>query len=405
MLTKEQNERLTRVGPGTPMGELLRRYWHPIGAVADLEAEPVQPVRLLGEDLTLFRMENGEFGLIGPRCAHRNISLSYGIPQEQGLRCAYHGWVYNAEGRVVQMPFEPACLQLKIPAYPVQVLGGLVFAYLGPVPAPLLPRWDVYVREDLDRDIRITELPCNWLQCMDNSLDPVHFEHLHGAYGGYFMKRRGKPWPLRPARHLKVDFDVFEYGIYKRRLVEGEPEDSTDWTIGHPILFPNILAQGEPDRTVTQIRVPRDDTHTLHFVIHGIRHGEPRPSSMVVQREERHYDQFGRFYLDADGVGNNIPWQDEMAWVGQGAITDRTQEHLVTSDKGIILYRRMLLENLEKVERGEDPMGVIRDPARNEPMIVISRGSQYAAFRPGQDRKTWDPVQVAERVVAERVGA
>src|SRR5262245_58395837 len=389
MITKEQNERLTQVGPGTPMGNLLRRYWHPIGAVADLEAEPVQPIRILGEDLTLFRMENGEFGLVGPRCAHRNISMAYGIPQENGLRCAYHGWTYNAEGRVVSMPFEPACMQLKIPAYPVQELCGLVFAYLGPQPAPVLPRWDVLVRDDIDKYIRVTELPCNWLQCMDNSLDPIHFEHLHGAYGGYFMKRRGKPWGVHPAKHLKIDFDVFEFGIYKRRLVEGEPEDGTDWTVGHPILFPNILAQGSPDRPSTQIRVPIDDTHTLHFVMHGTRHGEPRPSITMVQRAELSYDKFGRMYVEADGVGPNIPWQDEMAWIGQGPITNRTNEHLATSDKGIMLYRKLLLENMEKVERGEEPMGLVRDPARNEPMIEIARGSRYAAFGAEREQAAW----------------
>jgi 5,5'-dehydrodivanillate O-demethylase oxygenase subunit len=389
MITKEQNERLTQVGPGTPMGNLLRRYWHAVGIVNDLESEPVQPVRLLGEDLTLFRMESGQFGLIGPRCAHRNISLSYGIPQEQGLRCAYHGWVYNAEGRVVEMPFEPACMQLKIPAYPVQALNGVLFAYLGPQPAPLLPKWDFLMREDLDRDVMISELPCNWLQCMDNSLDPIHFEHLHGAYGAYFMKRHGKPWGLKATRHLKIDFDVFEYGIYKRRLVEGESEDCSDWQIGHPILFPNILAQGGADQTSSQLRIPRDDTHTLHIVISGKRHGEDRPSRTTVRREDLSYDQFGRAYVDLDGVGSNIPWQDEMAWVGQGAITDRTNEHLATSDKGIMLFRKLLLENLEKVERGEDPMGVIRDPARNEPMIEIARGSQYDAFGRQDIGKDW----------------
>ncbi len=389
MITKELNERLTQVGPGTPMGNLLRRYWHAVGVVADLEAEPVQPVRILGEDLTLFRMENGQFGLIGSRCAHRGISMAYGIPQENGLRCAYHGWVYNAEGRVVEMPFEPACMQLKLTAYPVQELCGLVFAYLGPQPAPLLPKWDFLMRDDLDRDIMVSELPCNWLQCMDNSLDPIHFEHLHGAYGGYFMKRRGKPWPLKPARHLKIAFDVFEYGIYKRRLVEGESEDCTDWTVGHPILFPNILAQGGADQTSSQLRIPRDDTHTLHIVISGKRHGEDRPSRTVFRHEPLSYDQFGRAYVDHDGVGSNIPWQDEMAWVGQGAITDRTTEHLATSDKGILLYRKLLLENLEKVERGEDPMGVIRDPAVNEPMIEIRRGSQYNAFGRQEMGREW----------------
>src|SRR5437763_937019 len=166
MLTQEEHERLGQVGPGTPMGDLLRRYWHPIAAAADLDADPVRPVRLLGETLILYRDAAGTIGLVAERCAHRGISLAYGIPQENGLRCAYHGWTYNAQGQVVDMPFEPACLPLKITAYPVEALGGVVWAYMGPQPAPLLPRWDVLVREDFNKEIRICELPCNWLQCM-----------------------------------------------------------------------------------------------------------------------------------------------------------------------------------------------------------------------------------------------
>src|SRR3954463_4277723 len=148
------NDRLTKVGPGTPMGNLLRRYWHPIGAVAEFDAEPVQPVRLLGEDLVMFRNERGEYGLIGDRCAHRAISLAYGIPQPNGLRCAYHGWTYDTEGHVVDMPFEPACLPLKIKSYAVQELGGMVWAYLGPQETrPLLPRLELLVREDVNKDV------------------------------------------------------------------------------------------------------------------------------------------------------------------------------------------------------------------------------------------------------------
>src|SRR5574341_734257 len=136
MLTKEENDRLTLVGPGTQMGALLRRYWFPIAATAQLDEDPVRPVRLLGENLTLFRSERGELGLIAERCAHRGISMAYGIPQANGLRCAYHGWTYDTEGHVVDMPFEPACLPLKITAYPVEALGGLVWAYMGPAPVP-----------------------------------------------------------------------------------------------------------------------------------------------------------------------------------------------------------------------------------------------------------------------------
>ncbi|MPZ15152.1 MAG: Rieske 2Fe-2S domain-containing protein [Chloroflexi bacterium] len=380
MLTKEEAERFSCTDRETSMGELLRRYWYPVAAVAELDEDPVRPVRLLGEDLTLFRDQRGRLGLIGERCAHRAISLAYGIPQDNGLRCAYHGWTYDTEGHVIDMPFEPACLPLKIPAYPVQAMGGLLWAYLGPAPAPLLPRWDIFVREDFRREIRITELPCSWLQCMDNSLDPVHFEHLHGVYGNFVMSKLGKPPMLTPARHLKVDFDVWEYGIYKRRLLEGQdPQTSTDWTVGHPILFPYILAQGGADQMSFQMRIPTDDTNTLHVCINANRldPGEAPQETIPVRHDPVEYDALGRVFAP------HIVKQDEMAWIGQGTVTDRTQEHLVTSDKGILLFRKLLLESMEQVARGEDPMGVVRDPAKNEPYIRIERGSTYAAFRQG----------------------
>ena len=400
MLTTAENEKLTRVGPATPMGNLLRRYWHAVGAVAELDREPVQPVRLLGENLTLFKDERGRYGLIGERCAHRAISLAYGIPQTNGLRCAYHGWTYDTEGHVVDMPFEPACLPLKIPAYPVQELAGLIWAYLGPEPVPQLPRWDILIRDDLNKNVRITPLPCSWLQCMDNSLDPVHFEHLHGMYGNYMMKKLGRPPMLNPARHLKIDFDLWEYGIYKRRLVEGQTEDATDWTTGHPILFPNILAQGGPYQMSFQMRIPTDDTNTMHIVIMGVKPeaGQETRKDVPVLRDPVIRDELGRVFAD------NIVRQDEMAWIGQGAITDRTAEHLATSDRGILLYRKLLLENIEKVERGEDPRGVVRDPAKNFPMISIARGSTYTSFRRGVDGSNYGGGNV-ERESAEVLAA
>jgi len=384
MLTQEEQLRFTQTGRGTPMGELLRRYWHVIAVTDDLDRDPVKPVRILSEDLILYRLPNGELGLIGNRCAHRGISLAYGIPQENGLRCAYHGWTYNTSGQVVDMPFEPACLPLRIDSYPVQELGGVIFAYLGPAPAPLLPRWDLLVMDGWDKVITPTMLPCHWLQCMDNSFDPAHFEHLHGMYGNYTMKKLGMPPMLNPAKHLEIDFEVFEYGIYKRRLLEGDPLDNPDWTVGHPVLFPNILAQGNSERMSFQFRVPVDDTHTHDVIIDATR---PKPGEAAKPPMVRHdpltFDGAGRI------IATYINRQDEMAWVGQGEVTDRTTEHLTTSDKGILLFRKVLQEQMEKVARGEDPLGVVRDPEKNEPMIQIRRGSTYKAFREGVDEKNW----------------
>lgn len=386
VLTQEENDRLTAVAPGTRMGDLLRRYWHPIAAIAELEADPVRPVRVLGEDLTLFQSESGEVGLLADRCAHRCLSLAFGIPWKTGLRCAYHGWTYNAEGQVVEMPFEPACLPLRIKAYPVQELSGAIWAYLGPQPAPLLPRWDLLVRTDVMKHIRTDVLPCNWLQCVDNTLDPVHFEHLHGVYGNYVMKRMGRPPMLNPARHMKIDFDLFEYGIYKRRLLEGESEDSPDWTIGHPIIFPHILvvptARGESSMVY---RVPIDNTHTLSLVITGseLKAGEVATDRVPVVHEPLIYDDLGR--VAATHVGR----QDELVFIGQGPIADRTTEHLGTSDKGLLLFRQLLFESLQKVERGEDPISVIRDPSVNEPMIQVHRGTERLGFHLGVSDEHW----------------
>ena len=142
MLSKEANERLTRVGMGTPMGELLRRYWHPIATVPELTAEPVLAVTVLGENLALYRTETGDLGLVAQRCPHRGASLAYGIPESDGLRCAYHGWKFDRAGSCLEQPAEPKDStfreRIKIPAYPVQEMGGLIWAYLGPEPAPLL---------------------------------------------------------------------------------------------------------------------------------------------------------------------------------------------------------------------------------------------------------------------------
>ncbi len=374
MISKQQNDRLTRVGPGTPMGDLLRRYWHPVGAVQDLAEEPVRRVRIMGENLTLYRSEAGEYGLIGERCPHRRVDMEYGIPDERGLRCPYHGWLFDKAGRCLEMPFDdrvnPGSThkdRIAMLAYPVRELGGLVFAYLGPAPAPLLPRWDVLAREGFDAIVEIHNLPCNWLQCMDNAADPMHFEYLHAALGNYALKKQGKPPAMKVARHLKIDFDRFDLGIMKRRLLEGEPETVDDWTTGHPLLFPNILAVGSVDAPTLQFRVPVDDTNTRQFAYRTLRRKPGAPARPMVVNHAKLFNEQGKI------VADNIPAQDMVAWVMQGPISDRENEHLAASDKGVLMYHKMLNEEMDKVQRGEEPMCVFRDPAENEPMIDIRR--------------------------------
>jgi 5,5'-dehydrodivanillate O-demethylase len=258
----------------------------------------------------------------------------------------------------------------------------MIFAYLGPTPAPLLPRWDVLVRDDLDRLIEIHELPCNWVQCMDNAADPVHFEHLHAVYGNYQLKKLGRPPAMFPAHHLKIEFDLFDWGFMKRRLLQGETEEEAgdEWRVGHPLLFPNILAVGNSNAPTLQYRIPRDDTHTVQFAYRTtLRKPDAEPRPIRASRPEL-FAEDGTLLQPADCV----PHQDMVAWVAQGPIIDRTREHLATSDKGVALYHQMLFDEADRVARGEEPMAVIRDVEENEPMLDIRRersGQSMKAFQ------------------------
>jgi 5,5'-dehydrodivanillate O-demethylase len=408
MITAEENDLLTRVGPGTPMGNLQRRYWHVVGALEEMENRWTKRVRLLGEDLVLYRDRTGTFGLIAEFCPHRRASLAYGIPTEDGIRCPYHGWKFDGTGRCLEQPNEPEGSAFKdkdsatepldsatepldsatepldsatepldsateplvtTAGYPVETLGGMIFAYLGPLPAPLLPRWDGFVGDRVIRMCGWSAVSCNWLQAMENSLDPVHTEWLHGKLQEFVEEKQGNTY-TNSRKHLKIDFAEFEYGVYKRRLLAGSSEESDDWKVGHPVLFPNILAVGSGGGTVWkfhayQLRVPVDDEHMMHYWYNVY---EP-PAATDVPRhllervpfyEMPLRDESGEYMLDLIDV------QDVMAWETQGPIAKRDLEKLGTTDTGVILFRTMLKRELAKVERGEDPMGVIRDPAKND---------------------------------------
>jgi 5,5'-dehydrodivanillate O-demethylase len=393
MLSQEENARLTATAAGTPAGELLRRYWHPIAAVTVLtETKPTRRVRIMGEDLVLYRDLSGHLGLVQERCPHRSASLALGLPDTEGIRCPYHGWYFNGEGHCLAQPFEeidgPGFKErVGIAAYPVQELGGLVFAYLGPLPAPILPRLDVLVDRDNDHFIGITHLPCNWLQCQENSADPVHFEWLHAHMGNQVAQRLGLGEVMTPKRHLKIDFDVFEFGIMKRRLLEGDdPETSPDWNIGHPMLFPNILAGGG-----LQYRVPMDDENTLH-ITYATRPRQPgtAPQEVIPARNIPYADEDGEFIL------NSIVNQDFSAWIVQGPVAPRELENIGRSDRGVALLRQWLSENIAKVERGEEPGALIRDPSINEPVFKIPgmTGQRLTSVQ------TMTPAELAEKLQA-----
>lgn len=412
MLSAEKNERITRVGPGTPMGDLLRRYWYPIAFETDLDEFPIKQVRLLGEDLALFRNGNGELGLLTEACPHRRASLVCGVTEANGLRCGYHGWLFANDGQCLEQPAEPQhstfAERIKTTAYKVQQLGGLIFAYLGPDPAPLLPRYDLFVWDGVMRDVGHTMLPCNFLQIMENSVDPHHVEWLHGRYMAFINELKGVEAPQTfTKRHAKIGFDVFEHGIIKRRVLEGMTEEDEDWKVGHPLVFPHMLRVGAGGQYQFQIRVPVDDTHTWHLWYTCYRPGEVEvPRQDVIPNYEVPYlDDRGNFITDfVDG-------QDMMAWVTQGKISERDKERLGKSDMGITLLRRVVLEQIKRVEDGQDPLGVMRDPAANEIIDLPQEKEKYGsgqAFRTeflklGQAR--YSPIKDEIRELYERAEA
>jgi len=375
MLTAEQNELLTRVGPGTPCGDMMRRYWHPIAAVSELAGlKWNKRVRLLGEDLVLYRDKQGRMGLITEQCPHRRASLAYGIPTDNGIRCPYHGWEFGHAGQCLEQPNEPekSSFKSKITtlAYSVEEMGGMFWAYTGPAESkPLLPRIDGFVTDGTIRMCGRALIPANWLQIMENSLDPIHTEWLHGHTYEFIKEQQGKGHKVAiSTRHEKIAFREFEHGITKHRLLAGHSEEGDDWKIGHPVVFPNILSVGNGDETsryyAFQIRVPADDSHTLHLWYTAY----VPPKGMKVAPElldKVHVYDVPLKGADGEYIMDNIDGQDMAVWCTQGPIADRTKENLGASDNGIALYRRVLRREIKKVEQGVDPMFTFRDKTRN----------------------------------------
>jgi len=367
VLTQEENDLLTKIGPGTACGDLFRRYWHPIAAAADLTREkPRERVRVLGEDLVLFWFaDQDRYVLLAEQCRHRGASLYYGYQEEScTVRCAYHGWKYDAEGRCLEQPFEPPGShyneKVRQPAYKVERYRGLVFAYMGPEPAPLIPRWDVTARTDGTRKIVIHPvLRCNWLQAQENSVDTVHTYYLHGV----MMRSKGLPggeYYLRPIE--RYEYVSNEWGITKKRYYGGEQAEAER---GHPAVFPNMLRVPEHRWQAFHWRLPIDDESTQIFWMGFLPDDDGRE---IAQRDSDIPVEHLRSLKTAEDEHEMTSFQsqDKMAWETQGARYDRTKEHLSASDRGITMWRKMLREQIEIVRAGGRPMALVTDPAQNE---------------------------------------
>jgi phenylpropionate dioxygenase-like ring-hydroxylating dioxygenase large terminal subunit len=367
---------LTEVGAGTPMGELLRRYWHPIGLSADATDTPRQ-VRVLGEDLILFRDQQGRAGLVYPHCAHRGTSLLYGKVEANGIRCCYHGWLFSVDGQCLEQPCEPEGGKfrdkVRQPWYPVQEQYGLIWAYMGPPgKKPTLPRYEALENLDAGEFLEANDrsiggggpqiIDCNWLQHYENLVDPFHVVVLHSTFSGtQFVEQMA----LMP----QVTWDRVELGVRTtsvRRLDDGKTFRRVSQAAIPTLRVIPSPRLGKFGRVESLGWIlPIDDHHFRIYVVGRV--------SEVGELSKMRSRQNGKLWEELTAEEHRASPGDYEAMVSQGRIARHSEEHLATSDRGIVMLRRYLQSQLEAVQRGEDPAGVSFDP--DAPPVFFDAGN------------------------------
>ncbi|MCP9630521.1 aromatic ring-hydroxylating dioxygenase subunit alpha [Rhodopseudomonas palustris] len=390
MMSQEQNDLITRVGPATPCGKLMRAYWQPAALVAELEGErPIRPVRLLGEDFVLFKDEQGRYGLIDRDCPHRGADLAFGRLEGGGLRCAFHGWLFDVEGKCLETPAEPAgsplCANIKQRSFPVVEKGGILWAYLGAGEPPAFPEIDCFTAPDTHVFAFKGLFECNWLQALEVGIDPAHASFLHRffededtshAYGKQFRgASAGSEMPmtkvLREYDRPIINVEHTEYGL--RLIALRQIDDERTHVRVTNQLFPHgFVIPMSTEMTITQWHVPVDDENCYWYAIFT---SYTKPVDKVKMREQRlelyelpdytsrknkrndyGFDPHEQATSTYTGMGADINVHDQWAVESMGKIQDRTREHLGQSDKAIIQYRRLLRQEIAKAEAGQRPL-------------------------------------------------
>src|SRR5262245_13851112 len=397
MLSAEQNDLITRIGPGTAAGALMRRYWQPAALVDELASNrPLKPLRLLGEDLVLFRDETGRYGLLGRACPHRGTDLAYGRLEDGGLRCAFHGWLFDVSGACRETPAEPEgsnlCANIRQKAYPVVERSGILFAYMGPGAPPEFPHFHGFVAPASHTFAFKGMIDCNWLQSLEVGIDPAHTSFLHRffededpaqGYGKLFrdtsidsdmpMTRIMREFP-RP----QIEVEPTDYGmriVSLRRL-----NDAHSHIRVTNLVFPNaFVIPMSREMTITQWHVPIDDVRHYWYAIFTSFGAAVDKAEMRRQRLELYelpdyiprknrsndygFDPHEQEHDTFTGMGADINVHDQWACESMGAIQDRTREHLGQSDKAISAYRRILRGAIEMAGNGGKPPMVLDDSA------------------------------------------
>ena len=399
MVNAHENDLITLTGPGTPGGKLMRRYWHPIALASELPTgcDP-QPIQILGEELVLFRDEKGGVGLLGLYCPHRCADLSYGRVEDGGLRCLYHGWLFDTEGRCLETPGEPADSNYKDAinhlSYPCKEQAGLIFAYLGEGEPPILPDYEALRVPDDHRFNAKTIVECNYLQALEGDIDPAHLSYLHGAVVP--PDDRAVPGSDRAAdfyygddRRPHLDIELADFGV--RIISVRDAGDGKKYVRVTNFIMPNKAAIVGNEGRINQgyqinWHVPIDDTRHLRFDItinreHPIdttrytenMKDEVTPDGHMVRTRENRYLQDREELKNKTytGMGGYFLAHDSFASETQGRIHDRTREHLGTTDKFIAAARRQILQGVADVESGKDPMHTIRGGDDNDMSHIV----------------------------------
>jgi phenylpropionate dioxygenase-like ring-hydroxylating dioxygenase large terminal subunit len=343
-----QDEELTRVGPGTPCGEYLRRFWQPVILASELGALP-RRVRILGEDLVAFRDKSGAIGLVEIHCPHRGTSLEFGLIAEHGIRCCYHGWLIGCNGAILETPGEPADSTLKDRlfhgAYPVHEHNGLVFAYMGPPETrPPFPIFDTY---DLPGYRMVARPPtlweCNWLQVKENAMDPAHLAFLHTLPGseGFTedLKELGEwDWMETPLGMVYID---------TRRQADRVWVRVADFILPNihqfpPNADPMALRNSVNRPMATTWAVPLDDTHTMQIGYYRAPAGkEMRRGGGFGQDSSRPYEERQR-----------VPGDYDAQVSIHGGVARHGLEHLASTDRGVIMMRNLIRRGIRAVKKG-----------------------------------------------------
>lgn len=385
-MNRHDNDLMTRVGPGTPAGQLLRQYWQPAALAEELEGpRSAKAMRLLGEDLVLFRDQAGRYGLVDRRCPHRGADLAYGRLGDGGLRCLFHGWLFDVNGKCLEQPAEPPgksrCDRVSLRAYPCIERSGVVFAYLGEGEPPALPAFDCFAAPQPYTFAFKGLWECNWLQALEVGIDPAHASYLHrffededphDSYGKQFRDSAastGMPLTqvLREFGQPAIDLEKSDFGF---RIVSTRAlaQQARHYRITNFVFPQTIVIPMSQDMTITQWHVPVDDTHCYWYSIFTSFGAPVDRETMRAQRLERHtlpeyrplagrannwgYDPAEQAKSTYTGMGMDINVHDQWAVESQGSIQDRTIEHLGSTDVAIIANRRMLLAAIKGLQTG-----------------------------------------------------